>query len=81
MLDEQEFKKLADEAKAAPADKKAEADKAVAAVAARQKAAASTLAAAAEELKKATEAAQPRDIVDIVVSEPIAIRVKPVETK
>ena len=31
--------------------------------------------------KKATANAQPRDIVDIVVSEPIAIRVQPTEKK
>jgi hypothetical protein len=37
--------------------------------------------AASEQLKKATDAAQPRDIVDIIVTEPIAIRIKPAETK
>jgi len=78
---EAEAKKLADEAQAAPVEKKDEAGKAVEAVAARQKAAAAALAAATEELKKATAVAQPKDIVDIVVSEPIAIRVKPAETK
>ncbi len=39
------------------------------------------LNAAAEKVKQATQRAQPRDIVDIVVSEPIAIRVKPAEAK
>lgn len=76
-----EAKKLIDEAKAAPAEKKPEADKAVEAVTARQKAAAAALAAAGEKLKQVTQVAQPRDIVDIVVSEPIAIRVKPAGTK
>ena len=76
-----EAKKLAEEATAAAADKKAEAEKAVAAVAERQKAAATALKAAVEQLKQATQVAQPKDIVDIVVSEPIAIRVKPAGTK
>ncbi len=76
---EAEAKKLVEEAKAAATEKKAEADKAVEAVAVRQKAAAAAVAAAAEKLKQATQVAQPRDIVDIVVSEPIAIRVKPAE--
>lgn len=78
---EAEAKKLADEAQAASVEKKEAAQKAVEAVAARQKAATAALSAVAEQLKKATEAAQPRDIVDIVVSEPIAIRVKPAEAK
>lgn len=76
-----EAKKLADEAKAAPPEKKPEADQAVEAVAAKQKAAAAALAAAVEQVKRATAAAQPQDIVDIVVSEPIAIRIKPAEKK
>lgn len=76
-----EAKKVADEAKAAPAEKKPEFDKAIAGIAERQKTAATALASAAEQLKQATAAAQPRDIVDIVVSEPIAIRVKPAATK
>ena len=42
---------------------------------------AAAVAAAVEKLKQATQVAQPRDIVDIVVSEPIAIRVKPAGTK
>ena len=78
---EVEAKQLAEQAKAASAEKKEEADKAVEALAARQKAATAALAAAADQLKKANEVAQPRDIVDIVVSEPIAIRVKPAEKK
>ncbi len=73
---ETESKKLTDEATAAPAEKKPEADKLVAAVAARLKVAVTAMSAADQKLKNATATAQPRDIVDIVVSEPIAIRVK-----
>jgi hypothetical protein len=78
---EADVKQLTEAAQAAPADKRAEADQAVAAAAARHKEAQAALTAAAERLKKATEVAQPRDIVDLVVSEPIAIRVKPAEKK
>jgi hypothetical protein len=73
---EAESKKLAEEAKTAPADKKEAADKAVADVTTRLKAASAALTAADAQLKQATATAQPRDIVDIVVSEPITIRVK-----
>lgn len=76
-----EVKKLTDEAQAAPAEKKPDAQKAVDEAIARQKAATAALATATEKVKQATQAAQPRDIVDIVVSEPIAIRVKPAGTK
>jgi hypothetical protein len=48
---------------------------------AKQKAAAAALAAAKDRLKKAKDSANPKDIVDIVVSEPIAIRVLPAEKK
>lgn len=76
-----EIKNLSEVAKAAAAESKSEADKAVESAVARQKAAAAVLAAATERLKKATETAKPRDIADIVVSEPIAIRVTPAEKK
>lgn len=76
-----EVKKLTDEAQAAPAEKKPEAQKVVEEAVARQKTATAALAAATEKVKQATQTAQPRDIVDIVVSEPIAIRVKPAGTK
>ena len=33
------------------------------------------------QLKRATDAAQPKDIADIVVSEPVIIRVKPGDKK
>jgi hypothetical protein len=45
------------------------------------KAATDALNATKDQLKRATEAAQPRDIADIVVCEPITIRVKPMEKK
>lgn len=77
---EAEAKQAADAAQAAPAEKKNEAGQAVAAVTARLKAAQDALAAANERLRKAAEAAQPADIVDIVVSEPIEIHVKPAVT-
>ncbi|HET6425689.1 MAG TPA: serine protease [Planctomycetaceae bacterium] len=76
-----EVKKLMDAVAAAPDDKKPEAMKAAEEAAARQKAAAAALNAANEQLKNANNVAQPRDIVDIVVSEPITIRVLPAETK
>ncbi len=76
-----EAKKLADEADSAAGEQKAAAQQAIEAVTAKQKAAEAAVAAAAEQLKRATEVARPIDLVDIVVSEPIAIRVKPVEQK
>ncbi len=73
---EVESKKVAEETAAAPTDKKPETDKLVADVAVRLKAAMTAVSAADQKLKNVTATAQPRDIVDIVVSEPIAIRVK-----
>lgn len=70
-----EVKKLTEAAKAAATEAKPEADKAVEAATAKHKAATAAVAAAAERIKKVTAAAAPTDIVDIVVSEPIAIRV------
>lgn len=81
MIAEAEAKKLTEAVVAAPDDKKPEAMKAAEEAAARQKAAAAALAAANEQLKNANNVATPRDIVDIVVSEPITIRVLPAETK
>ena len=81
MAIEAEVKKLTEAAKAAAAENKSDADKAVEAVTARQKSAAAALAAATERVKQATATANPTDIVDIVVSEPIAIRVTPAEKK
>lgn len=73
---EAELKKVTEEAQAAATEKKAEADKLVADTTARLTAAKAALTAADAQLKQATTTAQPRDIVDIVVSEPIAIKVK-----
>jgi hypothetical protein len=81
MAIEAELKKLTEAAAAAATDAKPEADKAVVAATEKQKAATAAVAAAAEQVKKATANAQPRDIVDIVVSEPIAIRVNPTDKK
>ena len=78
---EQEAQKLTKEVKAAPAELKAELEKSLNEVAAKQKAAAADLAAAVNRVKTATAAAQPKDIADIVVTEPITFRVKPAEKK
>lgn len=74
-------RKLADEAKAAPPDKKAEAEAAAKAAAGKQRSAEAARADAARRMKAATIAATPRDIVDIVVAEPIRIRVTPGDPK
>lgn len=78
---EAEAKKLTEAVATTPDDKKNEAMKAAEEATVRQKAAAAALTAASEQLKNATNVAQPRDIVDIVVSEPITIRVLPAESK
>jgi hypothetical protein len=62
-------------------ESKAGAQQVVEAAAARKKEAEAAVAAAKERLKQAEAAAQPKEIADIVVTEPIAIRVKPAETK
>jgi hypothetical protein len=76
-----ELQRLTNEAAAAPAEKKGDADKAVADMTAKKQSADAAVVAAAAKLKAATDQATPRDIVDIVMSEPIAIRVKPTEAK
>lgn len=76
-----ELKRVTDEAKAASTENKAAADQAVVAVTAKQKTAAAAVAAADQRLKSAIQTATPQDIVDIAVSEPIAIRVIPAEKK
>jgi hypothetical protein len=78
---ETEVKKVATDAQNAPAEKKAQMAKTLAAMNARMKAATDALTATQDQLKKAKEAAQPRDIADIIVAEPFTIRVKPVEKK
>jgi hypothetical protein len=70
-------KKLADEAQTAPPEKKREAETVAKAAAGKQKSAEAAKADAARRMKAATNAAAPRDIVDIVVAEPIRILVKP----
>ena len=76
-----EAKRLADVAKTAAEDVKAAAEQAAASAAAKQKAAAANVATAKKNLQTATAKSQPKDIVDIVVSTPITIRVKPAEKK
>lgn len=78
---EAEVKKVATDARNAPAAKKAQMAKTLATVNARMKAATAALTAAQQQLLKAREAAQPRDVADIMVGEPFTIRVKPVEKK
>ena len=67
--------------KAATAEEKPQADKAAAASAERLKQAEAAVTAAEAKLKAATATATPKDIVDIVVSRPIRIRVHPAEAK
>ena len=76
-----EVAQLTEVAKNAAQEGKADAEAAVTAAATKQKSAQATLALATEQLKKANDVAKPNDIVDIVVSEPITIRVKPAEKK
>lgn len=75
-----ELAKLTEDAKNSPVEKKEAAEKAVADATARRTAAATALTAAADRVKNAAAVSQPQDIVDIVVSEPISIRVKPAES-
>ena len=75
----EEAKTLAESAKSAAEDAKAAADQTAAAAAEKQKAAEAAVAAADKQLKDATAKAQPKDIVDIIVSTPISIRVTPTE--
>jgi hypothetical protein len=74
-------KRLADEAQAAGADKKAEAEAAAKTAAEAQKRAEAEKVATANRLKTATDAAAPADTVDIAVSEPIRISVLPADGK
>jgi len=76
-----EAARLAREAATASADQQTNAKQAADALAAEKKAADAAVAAAAKRLEAAKKQAQPKDIVDIIVSEPITIRVKPAETK
>lgn len=78
---EAEVKKVTNDVKTAPPEKKEQMTRVVAAMNAKMKAANDALNASQGHLKKVTEAAQPKDIADIVVCEPITIRVKPAEKK
>jgi hypothetical protein len=78
---EAEVKKTTADAQAAPPAKKERMAKTLAAVGAKMKAATTALTTAQQQLEKAKAAAQPRDVADIIVCEPVTIRVKPVEKK
>ncbi|HQR05544.1 MAG TPA: PPC domain-containing protein [Gemmatales bacterium] len=78
---ETELKKVSTEAQNAPPPKKEQMTKTLASMNARMKAASDALNATKQQLNQVKAAAEPRDIVDIVVCEPITIRVKPVEKK
>jgi hypothetical protein len=78
---EDELKKVSDEVQAAPPPEKEPAAKALAAMTAKMKAATDALTATKQQMEKAKAAAQPQDIADIVVCEPVTIRVLPGETK
>jgi hypothetical protein len=73
-------KTLAEAAKTAPDDQRAESTKAAQDAAAKHKSAEAAAVAADKRLKSATAKAKPKDIVDIIVSKPITIRVKPAKT-
>lgn len=71
-----ELEQRTNEAAAAASETKAVADAAVAEATTKKQAADAALTAAAAKLKAATDQATPRDTADIILSEPIAIRVK-----
>ena len=73
----EEAKRLASNVKAATSESKAELEKKASEAAAAQKAAATKLAAAKKQLQKATAAAKSKDIAEIIVTEPVKIRVLP----
>ncbi|MEZ6054170.1 MAG: PPC domain-containing protein [Planctomycetaceae bacterium] len=70
---------LAEAVTTATDELKAEAEAAAAQAAERQKAAEAAVAAAEKQVQAATARAQPKDIVDIIVSTPITVRVNPAE--
>jgi hypothetical protein len=78
---EAEVKRVADEAQRASPEKKEQMARTLAATNARMKAAADALTATQQRLTRAKDAAQPRDVADIVVCEPFTIRVRPAEKK
>ena len=71
-----EVERLTAEAAAAASDTKAAADAAVAEATVKRQPADAAVAAAAAKFKAANDQAMPKDTADIVLSEPIAIRVK-----
>ena len=76
-----EVKKLVAELTAAPAEKRAAVETASKAAEEKLKSAEAAKAEAARRMKVATDAAAPKDIADIVVSEPIRIRVLAADKK
>lgn len=74
-----EAKKLAGDAANAPTEKKSEMANAAKIAAEKQKAAEAVMAKAVEKMKVVTDAAAPKDIVDIYVSTPIRVSVKAAE--
>lgn len=73
----EELKKQMELAASLPVEKKSEADQQIAELTAKKQAADAAVTAAAAKLKAATDAATPRDTAEIVISEPINIRVLP----
>jgi hypothetical protein len=71
-----EAKKLADEAANAPTDRKSEAANTAKAAVEKQKQMEAMMAEATKRMKTVTEAAAPKDTVEIFVSEPIRVSVK-----
>ena len=76
-----EVAKLTSLAKSVPTETKDQVNKQLQTAKANQKVISNQVAAATNQLKTATSAAKSKDIVDLVVSEPIKIRVHPAETK
>lgn len=72
-----EAKKLAGDAANAPTEKKSEMANAAKVAAEKQKSAEATMVKATEKVKVVVAAAEPKDIVDIYVSAPIRVSVKP----
>jgi HSP90 family molecular chaperone len=73
----EELAQKTQQASNAPAEQKAAADAAVAECLAKKMAADTLVAAAKETLKQAQARAEPRDTAEIIVSEPITVRVLP----
>ncbi len=74
-------KELAESVKSASPEMKGEAEKAAAAALQKQKAAEASKLETAKLLKSATDTAAPKDIADIVVTEPIRLAIKPADSK